>query len=141
MSERREIREYIATLLENNLIGTGKPVQKVYSYQVGDFGGRSPVVTVTSHGTDYAKTTVRTSRAVHWVNMHTFVVYAGAHWTEKNCEDALDRIQYEAVALLLDLDDAPYSITVDGPSQTGSVVIGGKEYRTEVVRLRVVKNG
>lgn len=136
---REAVRDGVTGLLRSALVGSGKPAQAVYGYQVGDFAGQSPVVVVKSGPVER----VRRGLGACWHTMATlqvfvFVAYADEGWTEANAEDALDSIE----ALIADVVLANgstatwHGLTYEGPTEPGGIEIGGVEYRREVVRLR-----
>lgn len=73
-TNRSVVRKQFAALLEQDLVGVGKPVKAVYSYQVGNFRGESPVVVVSSLGTGRGTPTVSSASEFH-LEVHTFVLY------------------------------------------------------------------
>lgn len=139
---RKTVRKLIAGLLSSALVGTGLPVQACYDYQIGDFGGQSPVVVVSSRGGGYSDLTFQGTNPVFEYNVHVFVLYAteDGTWTESNAEDTLDDIE-ALIRQVLENNKKPTmgweSITLAGMSQTDSITIGGIEYRTELFVLRV----
>jgi hypothetical protein len=91
---RQAAREKLGSLLSTALVGTGLLAQAVYDYRIGDFGGQSPVVTVSSRGSNHPAMTVRGLRGSFRLQVDTFVAYAaGTGWTEADSEDALDAIE------------------------------------------------
>jgi hypothetical protein len=142
ITDRKAVRLAFAGLLETLLVGTGKPAQKVYAYQPGDFKGAFPVVTVSSDGSEYVPLSFQGLALSCYLNVHVFVLYAvktkTGEWTEENAEDALDDID----KILRGLAEANpknvnwESLMFDGRSETGSVIIGGLEYRMEAHRFR-----
>jgi len=146
-ANRETVRDAVAALLESELTGTGNPVQAVYAYQVGDFGGRSPVVVVSSAGSERPAMTFSGNRATFYLNVHVFVLYSDeGDWGEDDAEDRLDWIEKE-IAAVVDANRGPTDdwqqlaygeLTAEaGRSRCGSVAVGGLEYRTELVPLRV----
>lgn len=138
---RKQAREYLAGQLQGALVGTGLPAQAVYAYQVGDFQGQSPVVVVSSGGTLRERFTFKGTKPSYTLTVHVFVLYAdetGA-WTEENAEDALDDIEELIAGVLAANQRSPYweAISARAPSQTSSVMVGGKEYRTEITSLEL----
>jgi hypothetical protein len=138
-TSRETVRDALTTLLQTALVGSGKPAQAVYGYQVGDFGGQSPVVVVTSGPVER----MRRGLGACWhttatLMVYVFVAYAATGWTEANAEDALDTIE----ALIADVVLANGStanwngMVYDGPTQVDGLAIGGVEYRREVIELR-----
>lgn len=139
---RAPARKGLAQLLEAALVGTDKPVQAVYAYQVGDFRGQSPVVAVTSGPMERLRDTMGACyRSRFNLLVYVFVLYADptAGWGEDDAEDALDTIEAAIADLLLtntrtvNWDRLEYS----GPSDPDAVVIGGVEYRRELITLTV----
>lgn len=138
-TSRETVRDALTALLQAALVGSGKPAQAVYGYQVGDFGGQSPVVVVASGP-------VQRERRGFGPCWHTsatllvfvFVAYAATGWTEANAEDALDTIEAAiADVVLANSSTATWQgLTYEGPTEPGSMTIGGVEYRSEVIRLR-----
>jgi len=138
-TSREAVRDALTTLLQAALVGANKPVQAVYGYQVGDFGGQSPVVVVASGPVER----VRRGMGACWhttatLLVYVFVAYAATGWTEANAEDALDTIE----ALIADVVLANgstanwHGMAYDGPTMVDGLAIGGVEYRREVIELR-----
>lgn len=139
-STRETARDALTTLLQAALVGAGLPAQSVYGYQIGDFEGASPVVTVSSGpnrrelqrmGPCWTTTTT--------LHVHVFVLYSdGDTWGEDDAEDALDDIE----ALIADVVLANRStanwdkLSYAEATQPGGVVIGGLEYRMEYIPLQ-----
>lgn len=131
-------RDALLTLLQAS-IGTST-VQAYYNYQVGDFGGQSPVVVVTSgpaereylsYGAAHMATTFR-------YDIHSFVLYvSGTAWTEDLAEDRLDLIEKEIADCVQDnyAGTIWQALTWAGASAIDSVVLGGEEYKHEVVTV------
>lgn len=140
-TSRKDARKHLATLLAASLVGSGNPAQAVYDCQVGDFGGQSPVVVISSGGSLRERLTGQGMKPKYMLNIHVFVLYAdeSGAWTEAMAEDALDDIEEIAQAVIAANQSSAYwgALTMTAPSQTGSVMIGGKEYRSEVIGLRV----
>lgn len=130
----------MTTILQAALVGTGLPVAAVYGYQVGDFAGQSPVVVVSSAGSQRVRMTRAGSRATFYLLISTFVLYSdNASWGEDDAEDAIDAIE----ALLADvIDDNQVTanwqaLDYSDRSQRISVEIGGEEYIYEAVEISV----
>ena len=89
---RAAARKQLATLLEAALVGTGKPAQTVYPYQVGDFKGATPVVAVTSGPMRRRLDSMGDCwRKSFQLLVYVFVAYSdSAGWTEDMAEDAID---------------------------------------------------
>lgn len=139
VQNRKTIRQALATLLTAELVGAGKPVQALYRYKASDFNGQSPVVVVTSAPTNRAKQ-AQTTRVASFVDMdiYTFVSYAEAGWTEEQSEDNLDDLEKEISDVLMDNEstDSWAYIAFKGDSELDFIIIGGKEYRVEIIHVR-----
>lgn len=139
-ANRETVRDALETLLEAALVGSGKPVQATYNHRPADFGGQSPVVTVSSDGSRRRRMTFQGGKATFFVRVDLFVLYSDlATWTPANTEDALDLIE-AAVAGVLDSYQAPAewgAIDYADRSQRLSAVIGGVEYAWESILLSV----
>ena len=138
---RKDARKHLAGQLKAQLVGTGLPAQAVYDYRVGDFQGQSPVVVVSSGGSLRERFSFQGTKPKHALTIHVFVLYAdetGA-WTEADAEDALDDIEEIIANTLAANQKSSYweAITPTAPSETSGVMVGGKEYRTEVITVRL----
>lgn len=148
-SRSREIvRDAFAVMLSDALVGSGKPAEVVYGYQVADFGGASPVVVVSSGPIIRRRQSMGACWATHiMLNVQTFVLYSDqSGWNEANAEDALDTIEAGiADVVLSNASNAPIWKKVEyaDPSEATGIEIGGVEYRYELIRLNfeVIENG
>lgn len=141
--DRKTAREHLAALLRAALTGEGGLAEAVYEYQVSDFGGVFPVVTVSSGGTLRKAVKLRGNRQPRYrLNVHVFILYAdeGSSWMEKDAEDRMDDIERE----ISDVIDANQRVPgvwehIEQEAMTApdSVVIGGLEYRREVFSFLV----
>lgn len=144
-SNRETVRDAMATLLENALVGNGLPVQAVYNHQSGDFANQSPVIEVVSDGTQRFSLTSLGSRATFYLAITTFVLYSdGGNWNEDDALDALDDIE-SLIAGIFDGATARKSsswsaLTYAGPSQISSWIIGGLPYIGETIKVAVEVN-
>ncbi len=136
-------RKALASLLSAALTGAGKPAQAVYAYKVGDFKGQSPVVIVTSAGSQREKIMLSTTtrRVSVFLDVFTFVLYAdpATGWTESDAEDRLDLLEKSISDVLVDnVNTANWNnLTVDSKSQIDSVVIGGADYARELIQVKL----
>ena len=139
---RETARKALAALLEAALVGSGKPAQAVYAYQVGDFAGASPVVVVSSGGS----LREQGSFGPCWddtfsLAIYSFVLYANPDdgWTESDAEDALDDIEATIADVILEnmTSDVWSNLSYEDRTETDGVEIGGHEYRRETVRVTV----
>lgn len=131
---RQAAREKLGSLLVTALVGTGKLAQAVYDYRIGDFGGQSPVVTVSSRGSTHPPMTARGRRGSFRLQVDVFVAYAaGTGWTEADSEDVLDAIEAVIASVITDnpTSTAWASLDYNAPTERGDVEIGGAEYAHE----------
>lgn len=139
-SNRETARDALATLISTAMVGTGKPVQTVYNYRPSDFGGQSPVVTVSSSGSQRPRMTFVGGQAHYFLQVDLFVLYNDqASWTEDLAEDRLDLIE-STLAGILDANQrySPWeAIGYADRSQRVDVVVGGVEYMRESVPISV----
>lgn len=136
--KRTTARSDLAALLSTALVGTGKPVEAVYDYQPADFENKTPVVTVSSGGSMRTPWTMQGNLPVFVLYVHIFVLYSDADtgWDEEDAEDRLDLIE-ESIADVITAN-RKYAghwsdIRMEDRSSALSVMIGGHEYRTEVL--------
>ncbi|MDR3572861.1 MAG: hypothetical protein P4L50_03285 [Anaerolineaceae bacterium] len=138
---RKAARQALAALLTSALVGPSGLASQVYDCQPGDFGGQSPVVTVSSGGTQRVNMTFQGTKPTFWLNVHIFVLYATEDktWTEEMAENALDDIE-QTIAGVIEANrhtsSWDFAIQADR-SQATSVVIGGLEYRMEVISVQL----
>lgn len=141
-ASRKTVREQFAAVLSSALVGSGKPVQALYDYQIGDFDGQSPVVVVTSGPIERT----RLSAGPGWQSrvtlyVYSFVVYAvpGTAWTEADAEDSMDTIETAIADAILANTTSSYwhHITYAGTTVTDGVEIGGVEYRREIIPVQL----
>lgn len=141
MSGRRAARKKLAAILSPALVGPGLPVQAVYDHQTGDFRGQSPVVVVSSGPADHEPDGFDCEKDTFQLLVYVFVVYAdtGSGWTEADAEDALDDIESIIAATVAgnSRTEAWSRIAYAGPTQPDPVVIGGVEYRRELITFNV----
>ncbi len=134
MSTNREtIRDALTTLLTTALVGTGLPASAVFGYQVGNFTA-SPVVTVSSASSERSDLTAIGGQAIFRLQIDVFVLYTDkGDWNEDDAEDRLDLIEKTIWdTLQANQRTANWeSLDYDGKTECASIVIGGKEWRTE----------
>lgn len=139
MINRAAIRTTFADLLTAALVGEDLPAQAVYAYQVGDFAGQSPVITVSSAGSGHGPLTFGGSSARVQIDVHCFVRYAdpASGWTEQDAEDTLDAIATEIAALVAARQRSAHWQAIDyrGDSEADFLPIGGVEYKHERIPL------
>jgi hypothetical protein len=139
---RETIRDRLATLIDNALGSGGSGiVEAVYNYRTDDFDGQTPVVCVTSRGSDRRKLTeVSTVRTDIQLYVFIFVLYTdGESWTPALAEDRLDLIEKGVQDVLVDNfhDDGYWTaIGSDLQSQVEPVPVGDELYHRETLFLR-----
>lgn len=134
---RKEVREHLAGLLSAAMVPN--IVAEVYPYQVADLGGQTPVICISSGGSDRVKPA--NSQVGFILRLQTFVLYGNkGTWTEELAEDRLDLIEKtvdQTLAANLRTDYWQY-IAYNGESVPDYVVMDdGLEYRRESTPLRV----
>lgn len=135
VSNRETARDALTALLSAALTGTSGIVQEVYGYRVADFAGKSPVVVVSSAGSQRKRRTMQGSGNTVYLQVDTFVLYAdGDTWGEDDAEDRLDAIEAAIAGVISDNENATnwYSLRQDGRSNRVDVPVGGVEYAREV---------
>lgn len=140
ITNRETKRDALATLLSAALVGAGKPAQAFYGYKVGDFAGQSPVVVLSSAGTEPEQRAVSSrQKNLFYFIIYTFTLYAeeGTDWGEDDAEDRVDLLEKTTRETLADNrsnDDWAF-IGYDGRSTVDSVIIAGEEYQRESIPL------
>ena len=143
ISNRETYRDALVALFSTSLTGTGKPAQAVYGYMIGDFAGQSPVVVVSSAGSEREQGAV-TSRQKCWFyfNVYTFTLYAqvGTSWAEDDAEDRSDLLEKTIAEVIVDnRSTATWSfIELDGRSVVDSVIVAGEEYKRETIPVKIL---
>lgn len=142
-TNRELVRDGLAGLLQTALVGSGKPAQAVYNYKVGDFQGQSPVVLVTSAGSNRRHTGYTAKYENEFsLLLHVWVLYAepGTSWGEDDAEDRIDLIE-QAIAEVLSANKSYagywYSIDYNGDTQIVEGNLGGSDYLVELIPVRV----
>jgi hypothetical protein len=142
ITNRETVRDALGTLLSAALVGTGKPSQAFYGYMVGDFAGQSPVVVLTSAGTDPEQRAV-TSRQKNdfYFTIFTFTLYAqaGSSYGEDDVEDLVDLLEKTIRETVADnRSTASWAfIEYEGRSTVDTVLVAGEEYRREAIPIRI----
>lgn len=130
----------MAALLNTALVGTGLPVQAVYAYRVGDLGGQSPVVVVSSAGSERPRMTAAGGRTTVLLQVDVFVLYSDEDaWGEDEAEDRLDLIEKTIAETIHSSQVTANWQAVDYAAQSErvDVEVGGLEYAREMILLRV----
>ncbi len=140
--DRAALRKQFAALLVAAIEGASKPVEKVYDYQVDDWGALNPIVAVTEAGSEWRRLTVQGGIPDnHALAIHVFVLYATADGTitPAQSEDMLSPIVAGVASVVYtNQRRASYWDGIDWAGQTAiePVKIRGKEYRHEAILLR-----
>lgn len=140
MVNRETVRDAMAALLQTALVGTGLPAQAVYAYRVGDFNGQSPVVVVSSAGSERPRMTSAGGRTSVYLQVDTFVLYSDeGTWGEDDADDRLDLLEKTIAETLHANQDTAAWDAVDyaARSERIDVEVGGLEYAREMIPLRV----
>jgi len=141
---RKDIRQAFASLLQTTMVGAGKPAQVLYAYRPADFSGQSPVVTVSSSGSNRKSVTRAASTADVYLQIGLFVLYSDVSaWSPSDSENALDDLE-AALATVMEQNQAAtlwYSLDYSSRSQRMDVMIGGQEYAFEPVEVIIRTNG
>lgn len=136
---RKQVRKEFARLLAAALVGTGLPAQAVYAYRIGDFLGQSPIVAVSSRGTQNAALSFQGIKAVHRLQVDIFVLYSNTNgsWNEELAEDALDDIEKAIADVVQSNSTNTYWQLVTEPeiSDRIDIVEGGTAYINEQIIL------
>jgi len=141
-SSRETVRDALSALLNTALVGSGKPAQNEYGYPIADFAGQSPIVVVSSAGSERNMQTLDTRRkSFFYLNIIVFVLYADAasSWTEADAEDALDTIEAtidQVIATNLTNGTTWADLGYDGRTRTGNATIASTQYRYEVIPVK-----
>lgn len=140
---RAPVRTHFASLLETALVGDGLPAQAVYGYKVGDFGGASTVVVVSSGPIE------RTIRGLGncWnvkvtLDVYVFVLYADPNngWTESDAADAVDATEAiiaDVVINNMNVNGYWGNATYSEPTQPDVTAIGGVPYQRELIKVQM----
>lgn len=140
MVNRETVRDAMAALLNTALVGSGLPAQVVYGYRVGDLAGQSPVVVVSSAGSERARMTAAGGRTTIRLQVDVFVLYSDeSAWGEDEAEDRLDLIE-KTIAETVHSNQVTtnwQAVDYAAPSERVDVEVGGLEYAREMILLRV----
>jgi hypothetical protein len=141
-SDRAALRKAFALLVKTAIEGAAKPAEKVYDYQVANFGTYNPVVVVTEAGSEWKRMTTQGGvPSGHALAVHVFCLYATNDNTtisEATSEDMLSPIM-AGIANVVYANQVKSgswsSIEWMGQSTVEPVKMRGLEYRHESVLL------
>ena len=140
VTSRKTVRDAVAALLSTALVGVGLPANIVYAYKKADFGKRSPVVCVTSAGSERVKNAQPVvTQSVFYIDVNVFVVMTATSWTENDSEDRIDLIEKMITDVIEDNNsNSTWAwMDVNGRSQIEPILLGGDEYQHELIQLKV----
>jgi hypothetical protein len=140
--DRTTVQNALAALFSTALIGTGKPTQAVYAYQVADIDKKKAVVIVTSSGSNRRNPFKSPrSQSLIYLDAHVLVLYSAEaeSWTAANSEAALNTIETSIDSVVADNNETSTWMSIDfaGKSEISPTNIGGNDYRYEVIPLVV----
>jgi hypothetical protein len=131
-------RKIVRHELAKYLTGFMKSAAKVFPYQVGDFKKMTPVVYITSGGSERNRLTGRGFQSGFDFNVHILVLYADeeSKWTEDQAEDLLDTLEFELAEAVISISnhETIKHLAYQGKSNAnGTALIGGLTYLHEIV--------
>jgi len=135
---RETTRDALTVLLNTELVTTNEIVQQTYNYRPATFDGKTPIVCVSSAGSNREKIDFSGTRAnVFRFTVFVFVVYADTGWTNAQAEDRIDAIEQGIADVINDNQITANwsSIDYDGDSARSDVMIGGQEYIMEAIPI------
>lgn len=137
-------RQHLGSILTTGLTGGSNPVQSVYRYLKKDFEGESPVVVVTSAGSEREGQGFQNCFNLSaYFNIYIFVLYEdeGSSWDEEDAENTVDTIEVMITDILSENRSTDYWNGVDfrQSSEPDLVDIGGTVYRREILFPRFRK--
>ena len=136
LPDRSTYRALLASGLEARLVTTKCYAQAVYAYQASDFAGQSPVVVVTSAGTEAEQSTFGGDETRFDYDVIVFVLYAdGTAWTEADSEGRIDLLEKEVRDWVADNRAGTIYWHTRGQTEIDAVMVGGDEYRMERIPI------
>lgn len=137
-ADRGMVRRTFAALVHDQV----PSAQVVYAYQPGDFGGQSPAVVIGSAGSRRERMTLRGGRTTAYLDVYVFVLAAqpDSAYTQADSEDALDAVERELAALLLDMPIQQIgwqAIDYADRSTCDFVLVDGREYKRERIPIAI----
>jgi len=134
-------RKDIRSAIKSALTGHVPSAQVLYGYLPHTFNHESPVVCLSSSGTNRIKLTQQGYAPLLFVNIHIFVSYGSAtddSWTEEQAEDALDTVEMEVADALLAASTSNLKfIWVDRSFADEPVEDSGETYLHEIIPISV----
>ena len=136
---RQIVREAVASLIRSK----ATIAQAVYEYMPSDFGGASPVVTVTGSSSERPRMTLRGAKTIFHLVAETWVLYADPNatppWTERDAENTLDALEAEVARIVEKNSSSEYwsGLFYETASAVSKITIGGVAYLYEAIPLIV----
>lgn len=140
---RKVARKRLASIFEDELVGTGLPVSAVFSYDVRDFKGQSPVVSVRSSGIRRQPFGQASTKYRNWIPLAVmlFVKDETTGWTAEQAADAMDDCEAAIVQSIMDhRKEVGYwnNMTLENSySNIYNVTVGGDPYLLEIMTVLV----
>ena len=137
MADRQVIREALATAL---LIAI-PDYEEVIGHTTQDFGGKTPVATVLSAGSDRPPMTAVGGRSTFFYSLNHWVLYASEDdsWTEQNAEDKMDDLERQLAQFVHANRSTTHwnDLAYDSRSIIRNIPIGGDTYLHEQFSIKV----
>ena len=139
-TNRKSLRQALRTLLKAEVTSA----QEVYAYQKARIYGQSPVVAITSAGSERERFTMQGSRLAATFDVHVFVLHsdgATATWTEEDAENTLDDLEQQ-IAQACDRNPVKVNgwgrLAYAGASDARNLTkIEGVDYLHEIITLEM----
>lgn len=143
---RKIVRKRIVTHFEADLVGSGLPVEEVYSFDKRDFKGQSPVVLVLSNGT--VRVPFGIGSQLYGSGMRFSVISFireaddSEGWTAENVEDALDDVEKAIADSVMNHEKDPgyWTKLMFDDNEISEILpaqVGGVSYKMEVMTVLV----
>ena len=141
MSTSRETsRDALVVLLEDALVGAGKPAKTVTGSKPTQLLGLTPLVAVLSAGTLREALSFQGNQATFWLDVLVYVQQAEGDWTNAMAEDALDTIEriIEETYETNKVTDDWATLRRDGRSMVFDVSVEGNPYYVERIPTQII---
>lgn len=136
-ANRKNLRAALQALLDVEV----SSAQAVYAYGATRFDGQSPVLCITSAGSERERITFQGSTLTATLDVHTFVIHRSPDdgWTEANAEDTLDDVEQQIAQACDRNPQRPGKwglLRYGGPTDAREIVkIEGVDYLHEVITI------
>lgn len=138
--DRTDVQNAFSTLVNASLVGSGKPLQAFYGYQIAEPGKKLAVGIITASGSNRRNPfhSLRDQSQI-FLDVHILVLYADTTngWTEAQSEARLNLIEKGIDEIVANNPETSTWMSVDfaGQSEIQPTTIGGVDYRYEVIPL------